>query len=525
MQGPQTQRRWWALAALALSVLTIGLDATIINVALPTLAVKLHASSGQLQWFAAAYNLVFAIVLLPAGLLGDQLGRKRLLLGALTLFGVASAACAAAPSAGSLIAARAVLGLAGGAIMPLSIAVLPVLFTKQEQPRAMSVWVAANSVAFPLGPILGGLLLEHLWWGSVFLINVPVVALALVAVVRWLPESRGEQGRSVDRAGVLSSSAGLAGITYGAIEAGQQGWGSVAALAPLIAGAALLAGFVLWQRRLEARPAGEPLIDLKLFRSASFTWGTILATLLSFALFGLLFAVPQFFQAVAGADALGQGLRLLPIIGGLLVGSRMADRITPRAGAYASVALGFALVAAGLLVGSGTGVSSGYGFAAIWITLIGVGLGLALPTTMGAAIGELSAARSGVGSALIMALRQVGGTLGVALLGTVLASGYRGRLQLAGLPTTVARLVRESAAAGVAAAHKLGSTALLHSVRAAFVHGTDVMLVVCGAVGVLGLVCALLFLPRGRRGTDAAQAQSGDADAAQPTESSHVVAL
>jgi MFS transporter, DHA2 family, multidrug resistance protein len=496
-------RRWWALAALSLSALVVGLDLTVLNLALPTLATALHASTSDLQWIVDSYGLVLAAMMLPAGLLGDRFGRKRLLLGALTLFAAASLACAYAPSAGALIAARAVLGLGAAAILPLAISVLPVLFSPEERKRALSISVGATFVAFPVGPVLGGWLLTHYWWGSVFLINGPVIALALLAVAVLLPESRAARPPRVDFTGILASSAGLVALTYGAIEAGQKGWGDARALAAMVAGALVLAAFVAWERRLLRRPGGQPLVDLALFRSAGFTWGTILATTVSFAMFGLLFTVPQYFQAVVGTDAMGAGLRLLPMIGGLIAGAAAADRLGARAGAKVTVALGFVLLAAALFAGATTKVGTGDGFTLAWVGLLGVGLGFALPGAMDAALGALSPERSGVGSALITTLRQVGAAIGVAVLGTVLNSGYHDRLDLAGLPAPLAGAVRDSVAAGVEVAHQLGSAALLLTVRGAFVHGMDLLLGVCGGIAVVGVVLTLAFLPRRPAAVDA----------------------
>src|SRR6266542_3778777 len=483
-------RRWWALGALALSVLVVGLDLTVLNLALATLATALHASTTALQWIVDAYRLVLAAMLLPAGLLGDRFGRKKLLLGALLVFGVASLACAYASSADLLIAARAVLGLGAAFIIPLSLSVLPVLFSEEERRTAITITVGATFVAFPIGPILGGWLLTHFWWGSVFLINVPVIALALLAVAVLMPESRSARRPRLDIAGVVVSGAGLAGLTYGAIQAGQQGWGDGGALAAMLAG---------------------PLVDLSLFGSASFTWGTILATVVSFAMFGLLFAVPQYFQVVRGADAMGAGLRLLPLIGGLMVGAAAADRLARVAGAKVTVALGFALMAAGLGAGATTSLHTGTGLTLTWVAVLGAGLGFAMPTAMDAALGALSKERSGAGSALIMAVRQVGATIGVAVLGSVLNAGYHARLDVAGLPAQAAGAVRDSAAAGVAVAHQLGAAALLGTVRAAFVHGMDLLLWTCGGIAVAGVVLALAFLPRrAAAAADAGTAPSGD---------------
>ena len=261
----------------------------------------------------------------------------------------------------------------------------------------------------------------------------------------------------------------------------------------MVGGGVLLVAFVLYQRALTARLNGQPLIELDLFKSRSFTWGTVLATTITFAMFGVLFAIPQFFQAVDGTNSLGTGLRLLPLVGGMLLGSRTADRITAKAGPKALVAAGFLIIAVGLFVGTTTSVGTGYGTIAIWYTIIGVGVGfgLALPTSMGAALSALSPERSGVGSAPIQALRQVGGTIGVAILGTVISNGYRSRLDLHGIPGVAANAVRDSAASGVSVARKLASTSLLDSVRIAFTHALDLMLAVGGGIAIAGILVAV----------------------------------
>ncbi|MFI5890262.1 MFS transporter [Actinoplanes sp. NPDC051513] len=480
-----SKSRWYALAALALSTLAIGLDTTILSVALPTLSRDLHATTGDLQWFTNAYLLVLAAVLLPAGMLGDRFGRKKLLLGALFVFGAASAACAWSASTGQLIAARAVLGLGAAVLMPLSGAVLTVLFDDKERSKALSVWLTASALGIPLGPLLGGWLLDNFWWGSVFLINVPLVAIALVAVTFWVPESHGDRTRRFDLLGVLLSAGGLVALTYGIIEAGDRGWGDARSLATMIGGVALLVGFVVWQRK-----AKSALVDLDLFRSRAFTGGAVLATVASFAMLGLLFALPQFFSAVGGQDAFGSGLRLLPIIGGLLIGARTAEKVAARVGNRVVIAGGLALMTAAMVVGSLTDATSGYGFVAAWITAAGIGLGFTLPPSMDAALGALTAERSGVGNGLLQAMRQVGGAIGVAVLGTVLNSAYRSGLPVSSGP------VRESASSGVAVATQAHDASLLDAVRDAFTHGMDVSLLVAAAVAAAGAILALLMLPR-----------------------------
>jgi len=515
-------RRWWALSALSLSVLVVGLDLTVLNLALPTLADELRASTSDLQWFIDAYALVLAAALLPAGLLGDRFGRKKLLTGALALFGVASLACAYANSSGELIAARVVLGLAAAVILPLSLAVLPVLFTAEERPRAIAAVGGATFIGYPIGPILGGWLLDHFWWGSVFLINVPVVVIALIAVAMLMPESRSQRRLRLDAPGVLISSAGLTALTYGVIRAGQNGWSDASGIATMSAGAVLIAGFVLWERRVARRPNGQPLVDLTLFRSASFTWGTALSTMVSFALFGILFGVPQYFRDVRGLDSLNSGLRLLPLIGGLALGLAVGQGLQrpakapaggpagqPLASAKVLVAAGFAVMAAALAVGAGTTVTSGTTFGATWFAIAGLGLGIAMPTALNAALGALSPERSGSGSALITALRQVGAAIGVAVLGTVLNSVYRGGIRVTGLPAAAAAAARSSVAGGVAVAHAAGSAPLLHAVGVAYVHGMDVMLWVCAAIALASALLGLMFLPRAAPTATAGAAGTG----------------
>ena len=526
-------RKWWALIAIAASVLVVGLDLTVLNLALPTIAADLHASTSDLQWIAAAYSLVLAAAMLPAGLLGDRLGRKKVLLAALVLFGASSAACAYAASAGELIAARAALGIGAAAIFPMSLSVIPVLFAPQERQKAIALMASATIISFPIGPVVGGYLLDHFWWGSVFLINVPVVVLAVAAVAILLPESRSAQRPGVDVPGVILSSAGLAGLTYGFIKAGQDGWTDAAALGTIAAGVAVLAVLVAWERWLTGRnrDAGDlrggrpvtvrPLIELRLFRSAGFTWGTILSTLVSFAMFGIFFATPLYFQEVRGVNALGSGLRLLPMIGGMVIGMIGGTRLAsprktadgrgrgPLASVKGLVTVGFAIMAAALGFGATTAVSSGTGFAAAWFAVFGLGLGLAMPQAMNAALSALSAERSGSGSALISAMRQVGATIGVAILGTVLGSVYGSHLVVTGLPAAAAATAKSSVVAGVAVAHQLGSAALLGSVRHAFVQGMDTMLWVCGGIALASAILALIFLPRRAEGTVEATATPG----------------
>ena len=386
-------RRWWALGAMSVSLIVVGLDLTVLNVALPTLATDLGASTSQLQWFANAYTLVLAALLLPAGLLGDRFGQKRLLLGALVVFGPRRRRVRSRRRRAVDRGRGPLLGVGAAFLIPLSMSLLNVLFAPGERARAMTIWVMANSLGIPLGPVLGGWLLDNYRWGSVFLINLPLVAVGLVAVALLIPATRGHRSGRIDVLGIVLSGAGLVSLTYGFVAAGERGWGDAVTLGCIAGGAVLLAVFVAWQTRTT-----DPLVDLGLFRSPPFTWGTVLATLASFALMGLLFVLPQLFQAVQGADALQTGLRLLPIIGGLLVGAKVAERLDRRGRARVTVAVGFVLMLAGLALGAFTGVGDGYGYTAIWVSLVGLSIGFTLPPVMGLALGALTVERSGSGS-------------------------------------------------------------------------------------------------------------------------------
>jgi MFS transporter, DHA2 family, multidrug resistance protein len=502
-------RRWWALGAVTLAVLAVGVDGTVLSVALPTLAVKLHASESDLLWFSSAYLLALAAAMLPAGLLGDRYGRKKVMLASLALFGLGSAACAASTSSVDFIAARLLMGCAGAGVIVMALSALTVLFDEQERPKAVGVWSAANFVAFPIGPILGGYLLSHVWWGWVFLMNIPVVVVGLTATAILIPESRASRRPALDPLGIVMSAAGVVGVTYGLIEAGQHGWGTPRALAAIAAGLALLAGFVAWERRLSTRPGGQPLVDPALFRSRAYTWGVILIAVAILAMMGVLFTMPQYFQGVVGTDAMGSGVRLLALVGGLIVGALPADRVARRLGAKLTVCAGFVMLAAGLALGARTRVGSSEGFVAAWMAIVGAGMGLALATASSAALSELSEDQAGIGSAVLQAVNKTGGPLGTAVLGSILTTGYLAQLRLAGLPAAAALAARQSIFGAVAVAERLGSTALLSSAREAFVHGMDSSLLVSAGIAVAGAVLALLFLPGVERRTAERPSTSG----------------
>ncbi len=505
------ERRWWTLGAMVLAVLAVTLDVTVLTVALPTLAGALDASESELQWFVTAYTLALVAGMLPAGLLGDRYGRKALLVGALLLFVAGSLGCAYAAGPEMFIAARVALGLAGAALIVMVLSLITVLFSEAERPRAIGIWGAANFIGLPLGPIVGGWLLTNVWWGWIFLMNVPVALLGLVAVLALVPESRAPEAPGIDVVGVGLSSAGLVALMYGVTEAGDHSWSDLGAIAWSIAGVVVLAAFVVWERWLTGRRGLQPLVDLSLFRSPSFTWGVICTAFGVLGLFGVLFGLPQFFQAVMGLDPQGSGFRLIPAVLGLLVGAIAAERVATRVGAKLTVAIGFAIVVVATLLGATMTATSGDGFIAAWTFVAGAGSGLGFATSASAALVELSADRSGVGSALLQAVVKLGPAFGASFLGSVLNSTYQRQVSVAGLPAAAAAAVKGSVFGAIAIAQQAKSSTLLDSARAAFVAGMDDALRFAAGVTVVAILLALAFLPA--RARQAAQSATSAPEA------------
>ena len=501
-------RRWWALGALSLSMLAVGLDGTVLSVALPELSRSLSATETDLQWFTSSYLLFLAAAMLPIGLLGDRYGRKPMLMGTLALFALASAGCAYADSPWQFITARCVLGVAGAGIIVMALSAVTTLFGKEERPKAVGIWSAANFLALPLGPLLGGWMLTHFWYGWVFLLNVPITLVSVVVVFALVPATAPAARRRLDLLGAALSTLGLVAVTYGLIRAGEFGWGDVTAWSMMVGGVVVTVAFGRVEVWLGGREDRRPMLEPDLFRSAAFTWGIILIGIVAMANIGVLFTMPQYFQAVRGTDAMGSGLRLLPLIGGLVFGAVPADKIAKLVGTKVAVAAGFAVLTAGLLLGAATTVGSGDGFVGIWMAVTGFGVGLAMATATSAALSQVSEERSGVAAAAMQAVNKVGAPFGAAVLGSVLANGYQHHLALHGLPSPVAHATRSGVFGGVAVATKLKSPQLLDSVQGSFVHGMDLALAVSGGISLVGLACALVFMPAGEANTEAVPADT-----------------
>ncbi|MFJ1972193.1 MFS transporter [Streptomyces sp. NPDC087903] len=483
-------RRWWALGALVASMLVLGFDMTILNVALPTMAEQLGASTGQQQWMADAYVVVFAALMLPAGLLGDRFGRRAMLITGLMIFLAGSVLGSLAGDVSWVVAARAVMGVGAALVTPLALSVLPSLFAPEERTKAVGIVSAGSTLGLPLGPIVGGWLLNHFWWGSVFLINIPMAAIGIAACVFLLPETSDPASPRVDAVSTALTATGLGALIYAIIEAPGRGWTDPLVLGMFGAAAVLIAALVRRERR-----AVRPMLDMALLARRGFLFNTLAATLVMFVLSGLMFVLPPYLQAVLGNDALGTGVRLLPMMGGLIVAARAAQPVVNRFGARAVVSAGLVALAFAALLGSRTTVDSGYGFTALWLSVAGVGFGFAVVPAMAGALGTLPTDRAGSGSGLLMTLRQVGGAIGIALLGSLLASTYRDRLDVTGLPAEAAHTAGESVVAAHLVAEKAGSAQLATAANSAYVHGMGLALLVCGIAALVAALLAAALLP------------------------------
>jgi EmrB/QacA subfamily drug resistance transporter len=487
--------KWWLLAVLCLGVIVVSLDLTILNIALPSISAALHAGTADLQWIVDAYALAFAGAMLPAGVLGDRLGRRRVLLAGLATFLAASLWCALAGSTGELIAARVLMGLGGAIVFPLTLAIVSATFGDAGRAKAIGIVTAAVALGLPLGPVLGGLLLQHFSWNSVFWINVPVVAVTLAAGAVALPESRNPAAPPFDGPGALLAAAAIVSLVFGVIRGPEHGWSAPVTIALLAGSVLLLAGFVVRERR-----TAHPLVDGTLFRDRGFAWGTVATVAVSVALFAIMFVLPQYLQSVHGDDALGTGLRLLPLMGGLLVAGGAASQAVAAIGTRLTVAAGLALLTAGLVLLSGIHLSSGYSVVAAGLALAGLGVGGSIGAAMDAVMAAVGGDEAGAGAAVNSTLRQVGGALAVAALGSALSVSYARALRpaLRALPAGDAAIARESVTQAVQLARRLpaGGTLLREAAGAAFLHGMSIVMVSCAVVTALAALATLRYLPR-----------------------------
>ncbi|MEA2286564.1 MAG: hypothetical protein QOJ21_2607 [Solirubrobacteraceae bacterium] len=501
MSGPRG--RWLTLGVLCVSLLAIVIDNTIVNVALPTLVRDLDAEVSELQWVVDAYTLVFAGLLLLAGTLGDRFGRRRTLLWGLAVFGAASAAAAYASGVEMLIADRAIMGAGAAFIMPATLSLLISVFTDpRERAMAVGIWAATAGLGVALGPVAGGLLLDHFWWGSIFIVNVPLCALATIAGRRVIPESRDAVARRIDWAGAALSGAGLIAFVWAVIEAPSKGWASVPVIGTGAVAALALTAFVVQQRR-----STEPLLDLRLFRNPRFTAASSIIMVLFFALFGFLFLATQYLQFVLGYSPSAAGVRVLPYAGAMIVFATLSARLVLRFGTKGVATTGMVLFSAGLAVAATITTGTGYGRLAIALVLMGAGMGLAGAPATESITGSLPPQRANIGSAVNDTTRELGGALGVAIVGSIMASLYSTQLAR-GVPDGVPERVVAAAGESLGAAVQI-STAVAGPAREAFVHAMSRASILVAVVAAVGAAIAWRALPAHGVATDEGRAEAG----------------
>ena len=484
------RRRWWALAVLCLSLVLVVVDNTILNVALPTIARDLGAETSGLQWIVDAYILVFAGLLLTAGSLGDRFGRRRALTGGLIVFGVASVLASRCGSTGQLIVTRSVMGIGAAFVMPATLSIITNLFTDAaERARAIAIWAGCAGLGVAIGPVTGGWLLEHFWWGSVFLVNVPVLAIALVAGRYLLPESRDPEQPRIDHVGAALSMAGLASLVWSLIEAGHRGWTDPMILGGFAAAASILGVFLWWERKTD-----HPMLDVGFFTDRRFSVGTTSIALVMFGMFGAMFLMTQLLQLVMGYSALQAGIRMLPIAGTMAVVAPISARLVERFGTKLVVGSGMTIAAVGLAMMAGLHTGDGYSHIAAAMVVCAFGMALVMAPATDAIMGSLPPAKAGVGSAVNDTTREVGGALGVAVLGSTMSSVFSSHMAGTGAPT----IARESLGSALAVAHQLPGAAgdhLAAVARSAFMDGMGVTMLIAAAVTLVGAAAAFIWLP------------------------------
>ncbi|MDH6128488.1 MFS transporter [Kitasatospora sp. GP82] len=449
--------RWLILAVICLAQLAVLLDNTVLNVAIPSLSRELGAGTADIQWMINAYSLVQAGLLLASGSAADRYGRRKLLLVGLALFGLGSLAAGLAHSTGQLIAARAGMGVGGALLLTTTLAVVIQIFDAEERSRAIGVWAAANALGYAAGPPIGGVMLAHFWWGALFLINIPVVLLGLLAVRALVPESRNQDGGRPDLLGALLSTVGMAAVVYAIISGPEHGWGSARVLLPAVAGALVLGTFARWEHRIQ-----HPMLDLHFFRDRRFVGAVAGVVLITFGSSGVLFLLTQQLQFVRGYSPLEAGLRMAPfaLTVVLLNFAGISARLLRRLGTPPAIAAGMGLLAGGFGVVA-VFTSDGYGVLLLGLVLMGAGCALANPAIVEAVMSAIPPDKAGAGAGVDGTMAEVGGSLGVAVLGAVMNARFTALLPAAAvgagsLPAALAAAPTEADRAGVVDAFAAG---------------------------------------------------------------------
>ena len=487
------ERRWWTLGILCLSLVMIIVGNTVLNVALPTLIREIDASSTDLQWMVDAYALVFAGLLLTGGALGDRFGREGALITGLVIFGAASVMAAMADSANQVIVTRGIMGVGAALVMPATLSILVTVFPPHERGRAIAVWAGLAGAGAAIGPIAGGWLLEHFWWGSVFLVNIPVIAVALVGGHYLVPTSRDPRKLPLDPTGAGLSIVGLGSVLYAIIEAPTHGWTGGPTIVAAGIGLAFLLLFAAWELRTP-----YPMLDLRFFRNPRFSSAAAAIMLVFFALFGTFFLLTQYLQLVRGYSALGAGVHSLPAPLTIMVMAPLSSKVVERFGARRVIASGLAIVAVGLGLASMLSVDTPYLLLAVSLVILATGMAMTMAPATTSIMSSLPLGKAGVGSAVNDTTRELGGALGVAVLGSLVASHYASSIGsvpgFAGAPGDLARRSLGSALQ-VAASAGEGGPQLAAAARAAFVDAMSLAFLVAAAVALAAAVMVARFMP------------------------------
>ncbi len=487
------ERRWWTLGILCLSLVMIIVGNTVLNIALPTLIREIDATSAELQWMVDVYALVFAGLLLTGGALGDRFGRKGVLTTGLVIFGVASVLAAVADSAGQVIITRGIMGVGAALVMPATLSILITVFPPQERARAIAVWAGLAGAGAAIGPIAGGWLLEHFWWGSVFLVNLPVIAVALVGGRFLVPTSRDPRQVPLDPVGAGLSIVALASLLYAIIEAPTHGWTGGPTL--MAAGVGMVVGllFAAWELR-----SSHPMLDLRFFKNPRFTSASAAIMLVFFALFGTFFLLTQYLQLVRDYSALQAGLHTLPAPLTIMVMAPMSSKLVERFGTRMVVAIGLAVVAAGLALASKLGVDTPYLLLAVSLVILASGMAMSMVPATTAIMTSLPLGKAGVGSAVNDTTRELGGALGVAVLGSLVASHYASAIgRVPGFDGPSEAVARRSLGAALQVAAGAGERGpdLAAAARSAFVDAMGLAYSVAAAVVLVAAAMIARFMP------------------------------
>lgn len=499
MTAEATHRRRWAiLGVLCLSLALTGIDVTILTVAIPELISQLGADAGDIQWTIDAYSITFAGLVVAMGAISDRYGRRRVLLIGLVVFGATSGVAAFSHSPGQLIVARGLMGLAAAMILPGTLSILTVVFEPDERGRAIGIWAGVAGLGFILGPPVGGLLLSYFWWGSVLLINVPVVLVTLVATRAIVPESRAPIGHPIDVGGALLSIIGLTALVYGFIEAPEVGWTDIEVILSFVLAAATLTGFTFWELRM-----AEPMLDVRLFRLATFTVPALVISISMFVLFGLEYLLPQYLQFVQDLQPAAVGLVLVPVSITWSLAALVADGIVRKVGERLVMSAALVVLAGGLV--TSLLISTG---PSIWIVVLGssvagVGMGLATTPATNLIVSSLPVSKAGVGSAINDVTREAGGAIGVAIIGSLLSMWYSAQLSssVADLPAGTAAEASNNVGGALSVAEELGGPAgeqLAAAAQSAFVSGYRFTVLASSVVVAALALVTWIRLGRGR---------------------------